>query len=178
MQLNEKNEKIKQLEEFIETYENKVRGLEEELASLFYTQNNQSQIVIDEKLKSPEKEHSEAQNRNQGSGSFLSPLNFARLGGSADEEHKDRDKSLGGCVISPQIFGNSLGGEEGDTLRDAGHLMPVKKYSAYDYKNSACRANPSSGPTTSVKTAFSESQQKGAKNSYSNSSANGNQVLD
>ena len=58
-------------------------------------------------------------------GRFLSPLNFAKLGGSAAEEPQERDKSLGGRMISPQIFANSLDGEEGDTLREAGHLMPV-----------------------------------------------------
>lgn len=155
-QLNEKNECILSQEEFIETYRERISQLEEEIASQFYNQNNSSQIVIDEKLRSPEKEELEVPARNQSSGSFLSPLNFARLGGSAADEPQDRDKSLGGFGVSPQIFVNSIGGGEGDTLREAGHLMPVKKYSGNDYKKS-CGA-PSSGPATSVKTAFSESQ--------------------
>lgn len=107
--IDQKNQKIYEMEEYSETYRKHISYLEEQIASQFYKNNDNSQVYIDEELKSPEKQ-----------GSLLSPFNFARLGISGEEEDKDKsiDLKIDGRMISPQLKQKTfLEDLDDDTLR-------------------------------------------------------------
>jgi hypothetical protein len=84
-------------------YRKRIARLEHQIASQYYAQNNEQQIVIDDELKSPrtvEKNKSKAvafcpQDAGKGQEpGFLSPLNFSRLAGRTQGGDNDPNCSI------------------------------------------------------------------------------------